>query len=66
MNKKQAIAVVLIGIAIVFSITSVLINYVKDNIEEEKEVLKEDNSSVGTIQLVIEPQKGRFDSNARG
>jgi hypothetical protein len=65
MNRKQALAIILIVIAIFFSLTSLLFSLTLLKADTSGPQTIEDNVSLGygVIQLTIEPQGGRGDSN---
>ena len=67
MNKKQAIAILIIVLAIFLSLVSLFFNMVflkADNIDLSSQ---KDNVTLGygTIQLQIEPQQGALDDKAK-
>jgi hypothetical protein len=60
MNKKRSLAVVFLVVAIVFSITSLAINFVLTQAEKNVQgSFVESANSQGSVQLIILPQKGR-------
>jgi len=66
MNKKQALAILLIIVAIFFSLTSLFFSWTLLKAEKidssfgDPQNLEENvTESYGTIQLIIEPQGGR-------
>jgi len=65
MNKKQILAILLIIIAIFFSFTSLIFNLALSRAEALESQTVEENATLGygTIQLIVEPQKGRRISN---
>jgi hypothetical protein len=62
MNKRQALAILLIVLAIIFSLTSLLLNLtlLRADTSGSQTIEKNVSASYGTIQLNIEPQEGRF------
>jgi len=62
MNKKQRLAVVFLVIAIVILFTSVIIEISVANAEKANEEFRNEvvSETVGTVNLEILPQEGRF------
>lgn len=61
MNKRQTLAIILVVIAIFFSLTSIAFNFALTRAENFQSGTVEKNVSLGhgTIQITIEPQEGR-------